>query len=292
MNITKTKDKIIISDTADFDIKQILECGQVFRFKNLGDRWTVFSKNYKAEIFTYSDRVEIISSNTDYFYNYFDLDTDYDEIKRQLLGIDYDSQITGLGTEMAQNEPEMSGYEYMSAVIECGSGIRILRQDLFEVIISFIISANNNIKRIQGIIERMCSGLGTKMEGFYAFPTLEQLLKADISFFEKIGAGYRAKYLYEATRQLAGEYNDILVKTPARERILQIMGVGPKVANCIMLFAFHRLDTAPVDVHIKRAIESMGKIKADVIFNHKYAGVAQQYIFYSVQNLKLDLDRH
>lgn len=295
MEILKKSDRIIIVNPVDFDIKHILECGQVFRFKDLGDRYVVFSKSFKAEVFTYDDRVEIITSDVEYFYNYFDLSADYGSIKKQLLSMDYNQGgkeakegFSEIGTKNTQKHPKICSYEYMSAAIEFGSGIRILKQDLFEVIISFIISANNNIKRIQGIIERLCEGLGIKMDGFYAFPTPEQLLKGSVSFFESIGAGYRAKYLAMAAKQLSGQLKQILKKTPARSELQQIMGVGPKVADCILLFGAGLKNVFPVDVWIAKSFsEDFGgsgnreqTARELVKIFGSLSGYAQQYIYY------------
>lgn len=263
--------KIIITNTADFNTTHILECGQVFRFKKIAeDTYIIFSLDKVAKIVTYQDLIEIETTDVDYFVNYFDLDTDYGKIKQDL-----------------------SKFEILKEPIKYGYGIRILKQDLFEMIISFIISANNNIKRIQGIIEKICEFCGTKIGDFYAFPTLEQLTKCTVQDFKRFGAGYRAEYLHKVCRQLQEVDLEKIAKIPscdARKMLCSLMGVGPKVADCILLFGLNRQDVFPVDTWIMKVYTDMfgGTLTnrqqiANYLVNYfgsNMSGYAQQYLFY------------
>ena len=271
MKIEVLKDKIILYNPDSFNIRHILECGQVFRYKNLGDCYQVISSNKIAKIFTYNDRVEIETSDPEYFYNYFDLDTDYSKIKE-----------------------ELSKYDMLKDAINYGNGIRILKQNLFETIISFIISANNNIKRIQGIIERISEHFGTKKDCFFAFPTLEQLKNATQEYYKSLGAGYRSAYLVKVVGQLENKQFDLYhlkeLPTPIlRKKLISLAGVGPKVADCILLFGFGRKDVFPVDTWIEKVYNEQNSIKRTREQIAQYyvdkfknlSGYAQQYFFYN-----------
>ncbi len=264
------KEKIIITNLSDFNITHILECGQVFRFVKTDDNtYKVFSLDKFATIVTYDDKVEILTQDTEYFVNYFDLKTDYNDIKSAL---NYYKQL---------QEPILYGY-----------GIRILKQDFFEMIISFIISANNNIKRIQGIIEKICAFCGKDMGEYYAFPTLDQLMTCEVSDFKAFGAGYRADYLYKVCRQLKDISLDNLREMDTmslRKSLCTLMGVGPKVADCILLFGLGRKDVFPVDTWIMKVYkdifnggltnrEQISKFLVDCFKD--LSGYAQQYLFY------------
>lgn len=264
--------KIIITSLEDFDIQHILECGQVFRFTKINDgHYIVFSKDKKAEITTYDNYAIIESNDADYFVNYFDLNTDYGEIKNRL-----------------------NSYNILKTPIIYGHGIRILKQDFFEMIISFVISANNNIKRIQGIIERICEFCGTKIGDYYAFPTLKQLLGVSIDDFKRFGAGYRAEYLYTICKQLQDYDLNKIINMPsdeARCELCKFMGIGPKVADCILLFGLNRQDVFPVDTWIMKVykdtfggtLNNREKIAKYLVnyFGNDISGYAQQYLFYN-----------
>ncbi len=256
----------IIRTEAPLDFKAILTCGQTFRFIKTQNGYDVFSGAYRASVG--GDR--IVTDAPNYFVKYFDLDTDYDEIMASLNSFD-----------------ELKEY------IKIGKGIRILRQDLFEVIISFIISANNNIPRIKGIIERICAFCGSDMGDYYAFPTPEQLVKVDKEQFRMLGAGFRDNYLSKSARILYE--TDFLRKlsesdTEDAERLLlSLPGVGPKVADCILLFGLRKWDCFPVDTWIFKQCASETLDTPSKVRNHylnRYgalAGLAQQYIFYGAR---------
>ena len=271
------KDKIIVTNLSEFNITHILECGQVFRFEKINNDYIVFSGEKQAKIKTFADRVEIYSNDNNYFVNYFDLDTSYTNIKNQL-----------------------SKFKVLKPMLNTAYGIRILKQNPIEMIISFIISANNNIKRIQIIIDRICRKFGTvKNNEYYTFPTLEELEKASIEDFKECGAGYRANYLYNVVRQLKNfDIDEIytLSSEKAIEKLLTLYGVGPKVADCILLFCFNKQDCFPVDTWIKKVYnEYFAKDKTDNVKQIRknlvnifgsLSGYAQQYLFYYKRSLE------
>ena len=171
-------------------------------------------------------------------------------------------------------------YLVLKAAYEFGSGIRILRQDLWEVIISFIISQNNNIPRIRKSIEKICAEVDGR------FPTCHEILDMDLS--DK-GLGYRDEYLIDAADWWIWEDECPLVEEPKTE-LMKIKGVGEKVSNCICLFGMHQLDAFPQDVHIKRIIDREYDGKLSEWAESKYAGLFQQYLFYYSLNHKSPLD--
>ena len=262
------QDKIIIKDTKDFNISHILECGQVFTYKkNAENDYDVYSLDEFANVKKIGDEYIIYTKNPKYFVNYFDLDTDYSAIKK----------------DIAKND-------YIKKAINYGSGIRILRQNLLEVIIGFIVSANNNISRITKTMQKIRE-YGEKKDNYYAFPTLSRLNDITIQDFKDTGAGYRAEYLYQTIRQL----NDVdLPKTKQwdtqklKKWLLSLYGVGTKVADCILLFGYGRCDCFPVDTWIEKVYldifktkQSRLKMSSDLVqYFGKNAGYAQQYLFF------------
>ena len=271
-------DKIFILDKEDFKPMHILECGQIFRYKKIDNGYVVFSKDHKAVIQEKEAGYEIATDDIAYFIDFFDLDTDYSKIK----------------TALSKND-------VLQKAIEHGKGIRILKNDLFEMIISFIISANNNIPRIQKSIEYIASNLGRKVHDYYTFPTLDRLASVDIDFFKKAGTGYRAKYLVDTIARIKnGEFDFETLKSldtkNARKYLLTLKGVGEKVADCILLFGMHRLDVFPVDTWINKVynesltdtpLTNRKQISQNLV--NKYgdlSGYAQQYLFYYRRSLQ------
>jgi len=270
--ITKDNNKIIIKNEEYFDPKSTLECGQVFRFRAENDGYVAFSKDKKCTIEPITDGWQI--NGDDYFYDYFDLSTDYKVLANKII----DKPLIRQG-------------------LVKGKGIRLLKQDPYETLISFIISANNHIPRIKGIIERLCASLGENKGDYYAFPTPEKMASVTVDFYKQLGAGYRDAYLLDAAQKVAEGVIDLnsIYDLPTVEgtKILQsVKGVGPKVADCILLFAFGKQDVFPVDTWIKKVYKELTGREDDPKVIRKYlldtygelSGLAQQYLFYGVRN--------
>lgn len=266
----KSQNKILIKDTSEFVPKHILECGQVFRYLNSNLSYKIFSKKSFCGLIYIGTYATIETTEVDYFINYFDLARDYTSIKR-----------------------ELSGFAGMQKALDFGSGIRILNQDPEEVVLEFIISANNNIPRIQGIIERIARTSGEPLPcGGYSFPSAAELKGRSKEYFASLGAGYRADYLVKTVDALNNGFSLDLkgMSTPeARKHLMRLTGVGRKVADCILLFGYHREDVFPVDVWVERIYDDMfgastltAERKADNLSAHfgNLSGYAQQYLFY------------
>lgn len=275
---TLKDNKIIINNLNDFNIAHILECGQIFRFEKLDDlHYNVISNKFKAEIIQDNLSATILTGNIQYFIDFFDLDRDYSKIKKSI-----------------------NHTTIMNKAINYGYGIRILNQDLLETIISFIISANNNIKRIQKSLNYISSHLGTLIDDYYAFPTLEQLYSANEEFFINAGTGYRAKYLVETINDLYSGKLDLeklksLPTDEARKYLCSFKGIGEKVANCILLFGMHREMVFPVDTWMEKVYydyffagdKNPSQITKFMMDKFKdLSGYAQQYLFYYKRELK------
>jgi len=279
--------EFILKNIKSFDPVHIFECGQCFRWnKELDGSYTGVFKSNVVNVKKENDRVifkGISQGNLkEECTEYFDLDRNYEDIKNKLSKVD----------------------DNLKNSIKYGSGIRILNQDLWETLISFIISANNNIPRIKGIIERLSESFGNKIiwnnKEYYTFPTPEELSKASISDLRKLGLGFRDIRVYETTKiinddkeklqELANE-KDV---NKLREELLEFPGVGPKVADCIMLFStLKRLEVFPIDVWVRRVMNELyiknedetkvNKKELENLAKEKYgnlAGIAQQYLFY------------
>lgn len=270
-----------------FCLQHIFECGQCFRWNKEkdGSYTGVFQNNVlnvKEEKNTITFQGICKQDIEKVVVEYFDLQRNYEEIQKILNKVD---------------EPLKQSISY-------GKGIRLLNQDLWETIISFIISANNNIPRIKGIIERVSKQYGNKIEWrekeYYTFPSIEQLAKANIGELRALGLGFRDKYIYETTQMILKQEVDIeelqleQETQKVKEMLLKLSGVGPKVADCIMLFStLKRLEVFPIDVWVRRVMndlyihhpqeEKVNKKEIEKLAKQKYgelAGIAQQYLFY------------
>ena len=276
----------IIKNQESFELKDIFECGQCFRWnENKDGSYTGVINKGVLNVEKQDEKIiftGLLDGNIKEIVNfYFDLDRNYEEIKRQLSNID----------------------KYLKTSVEYGKGIRILNQDLWETIISFIISANNNIPRIKGIIERISEKYGTeiewKNEKYYIFPTPEQLERATVEDLRSLGTGFRDVRIYETTQKVLNddvnlENIDKKGTIEAREELLTLSGVGPKVADCILLFStLKRFDVFPIDVWVRRVMNELyiknkdeskvSKKEIMQIANDKFGnleGLAQQYLFY------------
>ena len=278
--------KYIMEGQESFELKDIFECGQCFRWnKNEDESYTGVINNGVLTVEKKANKIiftGILSTDIKQTVeNYFDLNRNYEEIKTQLSSID----------------------KYLKKSVEYGSGIRILNQDLWETIISFIISANNNIPRIKGIIERMSEKYGNEIEWngkkYYTFPTPNQLEKATVQDFRNLGTGFRDIRIFETTQMILDNKVDFkklhnMRTTLARDELLSLSGVGPKVADCILLFStLKRFDVFPIDVWVRRVMNELYIKKEDEnkvnkkeimkIAEQKFGGLeglAQQYLFY------------
>lgn len=256
-----------IPKTPTFDVGQTLDCGQVFRFVQEGNAFKVCAKNHMAQITDLGNEYIVKCDDKDFFEKYFDFDTDYAAIQQRF-----------------------SDGGFVSEAIEYGKGIHILRQDPIEAIFSFIISQNNHIPRIKGIIERICNALGEDMGEYHAFPSVRSLASVGEDFYASIGAGYRAAYLDRVAKTMLEQNVDEWQKlsTPdLRAKLLSLYGVGRKVADCALLFGFSRFDVFPVDTWIKKAFESeydgvAPEKMSDLLVQKygEYAGFVQQWAFY------------
>ena len=278
----------ILKNLETFNLKDIFECGQCFRWNEQEDGsytgiWKENVVNIKKEgqdyIFTGICKTENLEEE---IHTYFDMDRNYEEIKENLSHID----------------------NYMKDSIQYGKGIRILNQDLWETIISFIISANNNIPRIKGIIERLSKTYGKQIKWngkiYYTFPTPEELKNVTVEQYRALGLGFRDIRLYETTKMILEGKVDLkeLEENPntteVREKLSTLSGVGPKVADCILLFSdLKRLEVFPIDVWVRRVMNDLyirnedetkvNKKQIEKIAKEKFgdlAGLAQQYLFY------------
>lgn len=273
MNYEYTSEGIRINKSEDFNAKQILECGQIFRYTVENDGFNIYSTNKTCRLICKKHHDIICTNNSKEFVHFFDLNRDYGEIKQSLMG-----------------------YPNMKNIISHGSGIRILNQNPIEMIISFIISANNNIPRIQTIIEKLCFECGDQVNDYYAFPEIKVLNSKGELFYRAIGAGYRAKYLVNTVDALANGFSLDLQGmniSSARKHLMKLMGVGRKVADCILLFAYHRTEVFPTDTWIIKYYDDLFGAtnisvtkKADILSEYygKLSGYAQQYIFYYMRS--------
>ena len=281
--------KWILENEKTFELKHIFDCGQCFRWKENEDgSYTGIFRENVINVKTENDKIifQGICQNDknikEVCTQYFDLNRDYESIKNKLSKID----------------------EYMEESIKFGYGIRILNQDLWETIISFIISANNNIPRIKGIIERISCKYGKRIiyneKEYYTFPTPEELSKASVEDLRNLGLGFRDVRVYETTQIIVNKEVDLeQLKEEKdfqkiRETLLTLPGVGPKVADCILLFSeLKRWEAFPIDVWVRRVMnelyikneneEKVNKKLIEDIAHKKFgnlAGIAQQYLFF------------
>ena len=268
MTCTEFDGYICIDNVTDLDLRQTLDCGQSFRWtENADGSFDGIAFGKKVRVRLDGERLYIENSNKADFESiwkdYFDLELDYGKIREEI------SEIHPVLKEAAKYAP----------------GIRILRQEPYEALCTFIISQNNNIKRIKGIVERLCENFGTRLDdGEFAFPTAETLAKLSPDDLAPLRAGFRNRYIVDAAQKVAnGEVNldscFTLDYEDARAELMKITGVGKKVADCTLLFGMHRIEAFPIDVWMKRAMEKLFPNMNGDDFG-QYAGIAQQYIFH------------
>jgi len=252
----------------EMDIVKTFECGQCFRW-NADDSGVYHGVAMgKAAKLWEQDGVVYISAQGDieFWREYFDLERDYAEISRGF-----------------------NGGEYLDRCIEFGQGIRILRQEPWEALCSFIISQCNNISRIKGIVERLCCSFGDSFEfegeRFFSFPSAESIAALPDGALDVLRCGYRAPYIMSAAGAVAGGKLDLCElqgcgSAQAKRRLMELNGIGEKVANCVVLFGLGYMDAFPIDVWIRRALKENFPKNFDPATLGEYAGLAQQYIFY------------
>jgi len=271
---TPTQNGFIVPKSIDFCIEKTLECGQVFRFKKVDkEHYLVYTIDKKCEVFEKNGEYHFITNDPDYFKNYFDIETDYGKI--------YDS---------------LMEFEELKNILPLSKGIRILKQELFETIIGFIISQNNFIGRIQKIIEKMCEKYGENKGDYFAFITPEEYRKISREEFRELGMGFRDVYLDFNRKNITDEFLEKLknIEMNEAEKMLKSLhGISHKVAACVMLFALSHTGYYPTDTWIFKANktdELNTPYKVKLFFESRYgnlAGYAQQYLFYAKRNLKL-----
>jgi N-glycosylase/DNA lyase len=293
------KASIIFENVRDFSVGKIFECGQAFRWKSANDgSYTGVAGGRAANIAfspspesPYAGRLTIRElasrapsagdADRAFWENYFDLKRDYGEINRILTEND----------------------ETMARAADCGAGIRILKQDAWETLISFIISQSNNIKRIQGCVRRLCERFGEGIESadgsiFYDFPSISKMASLSEEDLAPCRLGYRARYLCESSRRVAESGGEawlgaLRAKTAAEAtaELKKLCGVGAKVASCVLLFGLDISEGFPMDVWMKRALRELYGVDAKEAAAYAaekfgpYAGIAQQYLFYYMRGM-------
>ncbi|PHS35569.1 MAG: 8-oxoguanine DNA glycosylase [Alkaliphilus sp.] len=278
--------KIVIEDVTEFSLKQIAESGQTFRWKeNENGSYTIIAFARVINAVQEGSKIIITGASKEDFSliwkDYFDLNRNYKEIIESFRGKDGN----------------------LDKAIVYGEGVRILNQELWEIIITFIISGNNNIPRIKKSIERISEKYGTlidEIEGkkYYAFPRPSQLNKATVEDLRECGVGYRDAYIYHTTKAIVNEEIDLnkirnINLDEARKELKRLKGVGDKVADCILLFACNQTNAFPIDTWVKKILTKYYGLaktgnKEVNIFAREYfgdhCGIAQQYLFYYIRN--------
>ena len=280
MEYTETENGIFIKNDDYFNPELIFDCGQSFRFfEKEGDTRIGVAFGSVVEIEKQSDGYRVTSYpplSTDTLVSFLDLKRDYKD-----------------------TETALSGDFVMESAMKFGRGIRILKQDFFEMLLTFIYSQRSSIPRIAKCVEKTAELFGKKIEYKgkvrYAFPKPEEMINADIFSLEPVKSGYRAEYIIDAVRKVnSGEINYDELKNltypEVKSRLLTIKGVGDKVADCVCLFAFGFFDAFPTDTWIKKAMDSLYSIKETDIKSASWdmfgslSGIAQQYLFYYLKH--------
>ncbi len=270
MTVIKSGENIVLQGVENLDIALTLDCGQAFRWKKTADDcWQGVAFGKFLKLSQCGDEVTLYNTTKEEYdtvwRTYFDLDRSYKDI--------------------------IASYDEENLVTACNMypGIRILKQDEWEAICSFIISANNNIPRIKGIIERMCEAFGEKTGEGYSFPAPQVIAKCTVEDLAPLRSGFRAKYIIDAAQKISfGEVDIEKIKTlsfdDAKQELLKIKGVGEKVAQCALLYGFGRVEAFPVDVWVKRIVAELYPDGLPECVNGTQ-GIAQQYLFHWRRNL-------
>lgn len=266
---------LYVSGLGDFSLARTLDCGQCFRFNESKTHTSTIEGIAHGRFLRLSQPREgsLVLFNVD--------EEEYTRVWRKFFSFDRDW--TAIRADIEARSPELK------EAAAGAEGIRILTQDRFEALVSFIISQCNNIPRIKGLVEALSEKYGERIEGAggkcaYAFPTPEAILARPLSELTALKVGYRDEYIYSACRAVCDGILDEISAAPttaeAEKIILSMHGIGKKVAACVLLFGFGRYDAFPVDVWMKRALERLFPGVRDYSAFGPYAGVAQQYMFY------------
>lgn len=263
--------------TSDIDIAKTLDCGQAFRFSESDGVWRGVAMGRALSLTQEGNKITLFDVKEEEFNSlwrgYFDLDRDYEMIKNSV-----------------------SSNEILKKATDFSDGIHILRQEPWEAVCSFIISANNNIPRIKGIISRLCENFGFKIaDGLFTFPSAERIAALTLDDLAVIKSGFRAKYILDAAQKFSSNQIDVeaLYTLPideARNKLMTIKGIGPKVADCALLFGWGRVECFPVDVWIRRAMNHFfgeNGLPSEAV---EYAGIVQQYLFYWARTTGLKIE--
>ncbi len=276
LKIYSVDNNLHIEGIKNLQLDMTLDCGQAFRWSTEdGVLWRGFAFQKYLELYMENETTLVLLNTSIEEYEaiwkkYFDLERNYAEIIEKI-----------------------SANEILKTASRYGSGIRILNQEPWETLCSFIISQNNNIPRIKGIIDRLCENFGEKQGDFFTFPTAERIAKLSLEDLSVLRSGFRAKYILDAAQKIAsGEIDLELLKAmpidDARNELMKIKGVGPKVADCTLLFSLEHIEAFPKDVWIKRAMEKLfdGNLPECA---QDFAGIVQEYIFYYARTTKLEI---
>lgn len=269
----KNMKEITALDCSDgIDISLTLDCGQCFRWsENADGSWHAVVQGKKVDVYTENKNLYICGEtkeDAEFWQNYFDLKRDYTLICEKLK------------TD-----------KWLRKAIEAYPGIRILKQDPWETLCSFIISQNNNIPRIKGIIERLCISFGEDLGGGdFSFPSADRLAVLSEQKLAPIRSGFRAKYILDAAKRVAGgeinlEEVAAMPMDEARAELQKIKGVGPKVAECALLYGFGKAEAFPVDVWVKRIMQELYPEGLPAC-TENVEGIAQQYLFHWRRNIE------
>ena len=282
--------KIVLEDVKDFVPEHIFECGQCFRWNKEDDgSYTGVAFGKLINVSMTGKTVQLAHTTVEDFdevwRDYFDLDRDYGEIKKSLIGYD----------------------DVMVKAINSGEGIRILRQDTWEVIASFIISANNNIPKIKKSVEAIAKNYGKKIDrlngvDYYTFPSYNEVANLSTDDLAACGLGYRSNYLIDTAKRLADGGISTLERLKEEgtseevfEFLLTLPGIGPKVANCVLLFGLGKFEAFPIDTWVKKVMKELYGFNEEDTSGMEFfaienfgdnAGIAQQYLFHYMRNAR------
>ena len=292
---------VMVEGVELFDVSKVFDCGQCFRFDPVKD--SAHETEFAGCAF---GKYVSLAQDGDKLYVYNATVEEYEDLWSSFLGLDRDY------CEINENILSLSKNPALADAVRLSSGIRILKQDEWEAICSFIISQNNNIPRIKKLVAALCRACGDRidvsgMEGhianahreqeghFYSFPSPERVLTLGISGLSELKMGFRAKYIFDAAEKMVNAELDLDFLESANteecvKHLCTVKGIGPKVACCALLFGFAKLDAFPVDVWIKKVVLKYFDENFDPASLGEYAGIAQQYLFYYERYLQSKIE--